>query len=74
MTYILIYRFTAQKHRFSPYLVSPAKRYISQTREKQALFSVVYQSLVVKINRNARDCIFLTVLVMNIGDNLKNAI
>lgn len=74
MTYILIYRFTAQKHRFKPYLISPAKRYISQTREKQALFSAVSSSLVIKINKNASHCVLGMVVMFDIGHTLKNAI
>ena len=71
---ILSCRFPAQKHQFKPYLISPAKRYISQTREKQALSSAVQSFFLIETHENASHCILDMVVVLNIGGSLKNAI
>ena len=66
---ILSCRFPAQKHQFKPYLISPAKRYISQTREKQALSSAVQSFFLIETHENASHCILDMGVVLNIGDS-----
>ena len=71
---ILSCRFPAQKHQFKPYLISPAKRYISQTREKQALSSAVFSIILCETSENASHCTKRARVVFKYCHSLKNEI